>query len=211
MSAQFYIEWGSVVGSKGSCYVVMQVLDLESVLAKNTETGEKARLLIAELTIVPKLAAGVNISPNDADLVLIGEEDWEVASRRYRIILPLLTAKKRTTAMTKEAAIAAAVHPVTIHRWLKAFKRTSRVSALVPADKNGGRGRSRMPMEVEKILRKTIEGEYLGRSKKSVSKTIREVERLCHLAGIDPPHSNTIRNRINAIASDNENQQGGSA
>ena len=207
MNAQFQIEPGAVVGSKSNSYVVTHILDLDSVLARNSETGEKERLLISQLTVVPEPTEENPANKNkagatDADLVLISEEDWAEANRRYRIIHPLLTAKKRTTAMTKEAAITAAVHPVTIHRWLKAFERTGKVSALVPADKNGGRGRSRLSVEVEKILQATIESEYLSRSKHSVSKTIREVERLCRLAGLDPPHANTIRNRIADISDD---------
>lgn len=207
MNAQFNIEPGAIVGSQGSAYIVTHILDLDSVLVKNLKSGEKARLRIAELTVVPEQTieneADINTSiTTDADLALISEEDWKEANRRYRIIRPLLTAKKRTASLTKEAATAAAAHPVTIYRWVKSFERTGKVSALVPADKNGGRGRSRLSAEGEEILLATIESEYLSRSKHSVSKTIREVERLCRLAGLEPPHANTIRNRIADIADD---------
>lgn len=207
MSAQLRIEPGTIIGCQSRRYLITHILDLESVLAKDTQTRETARLRIADLT-APKpdgdtedVAGRKDNFPltADSELTLIPEEDWQEANRRYQIIHPLLTANKRTSAMVKEAAETAQTHPVTIYRWIKTFERTGKVSSLVPADKNGGRGQSRLPDEIEKIIQTTIEDEYLSQSKKSISKTIREIERLCRNANLKVPHANTVRNRIAAL------------
>lgn len=197
MSAQFYIGQGAIVDYRGQSYVITHILDLTSILAKNTDTGEVSRLPISELTqLNPTTGSdGENTLPDDPDLLLIPEKDWQEANRRYNLIRPLLNVK-RTSEKVKKIATDAGVHPVTIYRWIGLFERTGKVSALVPTDKNGGRGNSRLLEETEKIVRESIEQEYLNAAKSSISKTIREVERRCREKNLKVPHANTIRNRI---------------
>lgn len=202
MSIQFHIQPGAIVKSHNINYVITHILDLEAVLAKDTETGESARLLIANLVPAVDSTDSENdqkIAPVDPDLILISEKDWQEATRRYQIIRPLLMGK-RTSKTVKQAANEAEVHKVTIYRWIKTFERTGKVSALIPTDKNGGRGKSRLIPEVEKIMQVSIEDVYLNSSKRSIPKTVREIERLCREAGYEPPHVNTIRNRIADIS-----------
>jgi putative transposase len=201
MSAQLQIGQGAIVNSQGDEYIITHVLDLDSVLAKSLKTGEKTRLRIGDLK-APSSAPEKKseASSEDPEFILIPEEDWQEANRRYNIIRPILTATKRTSTNVKKAAAEAKVHPVTIYRWLNSFELTGKVSALVPSDKNGGRGQSRLSEEVETIVRTTIENEYLDKPNRSISKTILEIERLCRNAKLMPPHANTVRNRIADIS-----------
>jgi putative transposase len=87
-----------------------------------------------------------------------------------------------------EAARQSGIHVVTLYRWIKFYEETERVSALIPTKRDGGRGRSRLDEEVEKILNATIEDHYLKKQKRSISNTCKEVERRYKNAGLEPPH-----------------------
>lgn len=198
------IPGATVVDGQGRRCLITHLLDLEAVLAKDEETHETKRLLIKDLSA---LANGDGQGeeaeqkrPVDHELLLVPDEDWREAQRRFDIIRPLVAAPRRTTEMVNEAARKAGVHPVTIYRWIDLYLRAERVSALLPVKRDGGRGRSRLAPEVEKIVNATIEEMYLNKQKRSINKTCKEVELRCKNAGLEPPHPNTVRNRIAAIA-----------
>jgi putative transposase len=102
--------------------------------------------------------------------------------------------------MVAEAARQTNVHVVTLYRWINLYEQTERTSALIPTKRDGGRGRSRLSPEVEKILSTTIEDHYLKKQKRSIENTCQEVKRRCKNADLEPPHENTVRNRIAALS-----------
>jgi len=198
------IPGATVVDGQGRRCLITHVLDLETVLAKDEETHETRRLLIKDLS-APADGNGVGEeaeqkSSVDAELLLVPDEDWQEAQRRFGIIRPLIASPRRTSEMVKEAAQEGGVHPVTIYRWIDLYLRSERVSALLPVKRDGGRGRSRLTPEVEKVVVATIEDFYLNKQKRSVTKTCKEIARRCKNAGLEPPHPNTVRNRIAAVA-----------
>lgn len=198
------IPGATVVDGQGRRCLITHLLDLETVLAKDEETHETRRLLIKDLS-APANGDGAGEEaetkpPVDQELLLVPDEDWREAQRRFAVIRPVVAAPRRTSQMVAEAAREAGVHPVTIYRWVDLYLRTERVSALLPVKRDGGRGRSRLAPEVEEIVNATIEDFYLNRQKRSVTKTCKEVERRCKNAGLEPPHANTVRNRIAAVA-----------
>jgi len=132
-------------------------------------------------------------------LVLIEDQDWQEAQRRFALIRPLLSASVRSRELVAEVAGGYGVHLTTVYRWIRLYESTRRVSSLVPTKRDGGRGRSRLDPEVEKIIRATIEDFYLSKQQRSMQQTCTEVERRCRNAGITPPHPNTVRNRITAL------------
>ena len=88
MTDSLEVRPGVLVECEGKRYALTQVLDLEAVLAKDQESGKTARLSIKDL--VP---AREKPSAEPRDDVLLGtvdEEAWQEASRRFRLILPLL-------------------------------------------------------------------------------------------------------------------------
>ena len=198
------IPGATVIDGQGNRCLITHLLDLETVLAKDEETHETKRLLIRDLSM-PKSGDGMEEESEhknnvDQELLLVPDEDWQEAQRRFSILRPLLSVPRRTTEMVNEAAGKAGVHPVTIYRWIDLYLRAERVSALIPIRRDGGRGRSRLQPEVEKILNVTIDDFYLHKQKRSIQTTCKEVARRCKNAGFEPPHSNTVRNRIAAIA-----------
>lgn len=184
-------------------YLVTHLLDLETVIAKSEATGRAERLYIKDLH-VPSDQRDENHSErtesSDTEIALIEDKDWQEAQRRFSIIRPLLSYPRRTREMVTESARTAGVHTATLYRWMETYERTGRVSSLLPPKRDGGRGRSRLGGEVEEIIRTTIQDFYLHKQQRSMQQTCCEVEKRCRNAGLKPPHPNTTRNRISAIA-----------
>jgi|ERR1051325_2586959 putative transposase len=193
-----YVE-GTPVKYDGKRYVITHLLDLESILAKDEETGKTERLYIKDLTPVghpTQTQAQDGVMP-----ILMGKEEWEEAEQWFERLSPLLSSHRRTTEMVEEIAHDAGVHRATVYRKLALFERLGKVSRLARSKSSGGKGKSRLSEEVENIVQATIDDFYLNKQKqkRSIKKTVEEVERRCRNAKLKSPHSNTICKRIRAI------------
>lgn len=196
MNASIDIAVGATVVFDGKRHTITHLLDLETVLAQEEGSSTSVRLHVKDLA--PSTPPRSDDDP-ETELTTISEEDWSEARRRLNIIRPLLGAR-RTKEGVAEQAGAAGVHYVTIYRWIDAYEREGRLSALLPTKRSGGRGKSRLPAETEAILKATIEDYYLSTQKRSAQKTCEEVLRRCRNAGVPLPHPNTVRYRITQLS-----------
>ena len=190
---------GAEVAVGARHYQIDQVLDLETVLAHDLESGKLSRFKVSDL--------GPVITPSDPphpageeDLVGISEAMWQIARERFAIIRPLLLTPRATLAQVGERAGTAGINRVTVYRWLRRYQRSGRLSSLLPSERSGGRGHSRLAPDVEPIVQATIEEVYLSEQKSSAQQTCVEVHRRCRNAGLTPPHPNTIRSRIRRLS-----------
>lgn len=133
------------------------------------------------------------------DIELLTEKKWEIAQKRFNLIKDLIYSKK-----TKEDVAKVAkennIGISTIYKWIKLFNENGTVASILGKEKNGGRGKSRLTVEQEKIISEVIEKHYLNNSRNSINKTIRKIFEICIKKGIKLPHSSTIRSRINNIS-----------
>ncbi|ABA87387.1 integrase core domain protein [Syntrophotalea carbinolica DSM 2380] len=196
MNGNLELVPGQSVLFSGKTYRITHLLDLHSVLAEDVATGEKKRLSIEGIRPMEAPSKGEDEETVAPELSLISDEDWLVAQERFNIIRPLLQNKGRTLDDVKKRAKLAKVHPATIYRWIEAYEDLGRVSALLTNRSSGGRGKGRLPKEVEKILEGTIKGKYLSKKRYSITKTFKEVAGLCRNANLQAPSLNTVRNRI---------------
>jgi putative transposase len=198
MAGMIELRPGATVQCSDHRYLITHLLDLESVLAREEKSGRIERLHLKDLT------AAQPDDPSDSiqacELSSVDEADWQTAEERFATIRPLLGNVRRTRESVAVQAQAAKVHTATVYRWLELYERTGRVSALLPTKPNGGRGKSRLSPGVETVIKETLENYYLKQQKPSAQKTCLEVIRLCRQACLDPPHPNTIRQRIAAIS-----------
>src|SRR5262249_42999010 len=70
------------------------------------------------------------------------------------------------------------------------------VSDLLPGRSSGGRGRGRVPVEVEALVREVIQQRYLSRQRRSVAAVYRELVRQCRLRGLPVPSRGALERRI---------------
>lgn len=70
---------------------------------------------------------------------------------------------------------------------------------LAPRVSSGGKGKTRLPAEIEKIITETIESFYLSRQKLSIAVIEREIRMRCVQAGYPAPARNTIQARVRSL------------
>ena len=108
------------------------------------------------------------------DIELLTEKKWESAQKRFNLIKDLIYSKK-----TKEDVAKVAkennIGISTIYKWIKLFNENGTVASILGKEKNGGRGKSRLTVEQEKIISEVIEKHYLNNSRNSINKTIRKI------------------------------------
>lgn len=198
-----YINIGSVVTYKNRKVTIQKFLDFEKVIIQDSINRELDVAQISELD----LESDSEIDPVYLDS--INDEDWKLACERFAIIKPLIEAERKMqlevnkTVLVKELAKKHNVGYSTIYRWLASYNTTNLVSSLVPFKPDGGRGKSRISNEVDQIIEDTIDNFYANGQLNSQVNTAIEVIRLCKNAGLNPPHPNTVYNRIKSSDSKN--------
>lgn len=192
------IKPGTTVDCKGRLYSITHILDLDTVLATEIESGRPERLFIKDIKLPESNEADAPMS--NEDLTVITDEDWQEANRRFSIIKPLIDNPSKDVNLVQKQAVLAGVHKATIYRWIEAYEKSYIVSSLLPKRSSGGRGKSRLSKEVEAIIQATIEDFYLTKQKKTPHKTCEEVLIRCRNANLPAPHPNTVRHRIAEIS-----------
>jgi putative transposase len=199
MSEHVVFTPGATVAVGERPYRIHHILDLETVLAQDLQSGEAVRLKVADLQpVIPQ--AEIPPLTDVVELAQVPDSVWAIARQRFAAIRPLLALSQCTRAQVAECARLVGVHTATIYRWLKRYQHSGQLAALIPWQHNGGRGHSRLSPAVEAIVQATIEEVYLCEQKPSVQHACTEVLRRCRNAGLVRPHPNTIRYRIGQLS-----------
>ena len=129
----------------------------------------------------------------------LSAKDWERAKSRFEIIKDVLNERGNLN-LIKDKSKQYNVSVPTLYRWINMYEETGLVSSLAGRKKTGGVGKSRLSKVQDEIINDKIHSIYLTSSRKSISKTIREIQMSCLDLGVKAPHPNTIRNRIKNIS-----------
>ncbi len=185
---------GAIISSLNKKYIITNFLDMNNILAKDLDSGQIKRLRLSEITY------------NDDDnikkplnTITIPDKDWNEAIRKFEIIQPLLKNSKRNKNLVKERADEFNLYPSTLYRWISDYESTGLISSLVRS-KRSDKGQNRLSLEIEEIIRTTIEDVYLTKQRHSIKSLYDAIAIKCNNAKINTPHPNTIRNRISSIS-----------
>lgn len=194
----FQITKGELVNYNGQEYVLLKVIDLNKVLAQNLISKTTEVLDIKDLTpwVVNQKE---ETEKSEFDLADIPEVEWQFARERLKIIEPLLSRKVSGAAAAEEIAKQAGYGVATIYRWVRAFKNSGLLSALLSDKPGWTTGKWRSNPEVEAIIKDQINSYYLTDQKRSIASLTKEIQRLCVNAGLSKPHWETVKRRIDAI------------
>lgn len=199
MERRLHLQPGAYVIIEEQRFRITQVMDLETVLIEDVETGQARPVKIRELQ--PEgMSPQTPVKAERVELVEITDQDWRQAHERFEIIRPLLDDHDCTRAKVQARAESVGRHPATLYRWLEQYRRGGRVSTLAPTKRGMDRGQSRLDPDVEAVVSTTIDEVYLNTQKRSISYTCNEVARRCRNAGLELPHASTIRRRIKALS-----------
>ena len=128
------------------------------------------------------------------------DEAWSVAVRRAEVIGKLARAPRAGVEAADAVAVELGVSRRQVYVLLRRWRQGEGVvSDLLPGTSSGGRGRSRLPSEVEALLREVVRSRYLSRQRRSVSAVYREVARMCRVRDLPVPARNTLVRRIEML------------
>ncbi|HEY5893906.1 MAG TPA: Mu transposase C-terminal domain-containing protein [Chthoniobacterales bacterium] len=192
--ARVDIQIDGLVGFNGKVYRISQVLDFDTVIGVEVESGRSAPLRIGELRPIGRVDEG-----SMRDVADIADADWRVAEQRFAAIKPLICMVGAGRVEVEERACEVGVNAATLYRWLKRYRAYGEVAALIPLKRGWKEGRSRIPPFAEQVIEETIKKFYLTAQRPTAQKTVTEVLRQCHQRGIEAPHPSTIRARLTKI------------
>ena len=188
------IQVGSFVRCNDAVYRISQVLDFESAIGVEVESGRSAPLRIGELRPVAEVKSADMGSHRD--LADIADEDWKVAEQRFAAIKPLLHEIFLGRIEVERRAKEVGVNVATLYRWLHKYKAIGVVSALISKKRGWKEGKSRIPVFTDQVIEGVIKDFYLTTQRPTATKAVTEVLRRCQQRGIDAPHPTTIRARL---------------
>lgn len=87
----------------------------------------------------------------------------------------------------------------TLYNWLAAYEASGRLTALMPQSRRD-KGKLKLSSEIEAIIKSAIDDVYLSTQRRPITKVCDTVRQRCMTAGLEPPHPNTIRNRISLLS-----------
>jgi putative transposase len=195
---QLWLQKGASVANNGREYVILAIADINLLLARDRESGEKVLLKIGELG--PPLAVEGKKPDTRDEIELLGvpNELWSVAEARRKWIDPLLSSySSYSEALADQIAADAQVSRATVYRWVAAYRQSGRLSSLLPGTRlRGGKGKTRIAPEVEAMILQTIKDFHDTDQKNTIAATVLEIRRRCSNAGYGLPAPNTIRTRL---------------
>ena len=191
------IEKGSVITHDGLLYRVELLVDFESIVATELETGRAQALPMAKVALAhhENTDARARQKPIDA----LRDEDWKTAWERLEAIRPLLEMERYGRADVERRAADVGRTANTLYTWLGRYRDTHDVTTLVPRQRGWRRGRTRITPETESVIAQAIKDVYLKKDRRRAIKVVQQVQSICHKRGIEPPSEPTIRARIAKI------------
>lgn len=187
----------STVYYRGVEHVVYKQKDIGSVLIRNKTTNAIEKVAITELR--DKAPDAANISdPHDLPMDVYSEKQLKEARKKLDIIGPFLGDLQGNKQEMIKVAEKNDVSVNTLYNWINKFNIYGHVGGLVTSEYKGGKGLGRLDQNVEDKIRETIDEVYI-KGKKLKTTFVAVTERLKDL-GLEVPHTNTIRRRINQIS-----------
>jgi putative transposase len=194
MNRLFVIKGEKVLYKELAC-VIIRVVNISTVSVEEIETN------IIHTVSINNISPYEEIKENDysSQIHSLSEKEWKKAKYRYEVIKDILK-NKGNLKIIKDKSTEYKVSVPTIYRWIKLYESTGLVSSLAGRKRTGGIGKSRLSKMQDDIINDKIHSVYLTSSRKSINKTIREIKISCKELSINPPHSNTVRNRIKNLS-----------
>ena len=133
-------------------------------------------------------------------LVTLSAQAWDEAKRRAHVIAPLAAQAVVPIAAAETAAEQLGVSTRFVYQLIRRYRTSgSLLSALAPQPPTGGRGKTRLPQSVERVITQVIESVYLTRQKRRIEAVVFEVRKQCRRLGLQVPAANTVRARVRAV------------
>ena len=123
-----------------------------------------------------------------ADLSLTPEAAWREAQCRAEVVRPLVERGRRPRHLVQAAAASLGLSERQTYTLLRRCREADgALTALLPGRSGSGRGRTRLEVGSEAMVRRVVEASYLTSQKRSAAWVVGEVLGRCRQAGVAPP------------------------
>lgn len=187
------IRPGCLAYLRNQACVVLELKGLLEALVRMTEDQSTHIVRVTELRGSP-----VSDSALTAKHIFAEDRDWTEAVERHKLIHPLLVNGRKSLDEVQAAAASSGRSVSTIYRWIKRFEETGLVSSLLRTARND-KGQLRLDQELEDVIEKWIQKSYLALERPTVKKLHQDIKTECEELGLQPPHVNTIHQRVRDI------------
>ncbi len=187
------IRPGSLAFWRNQACIVLELKGLSEAVVRTTDDQVTHIFRASELSTSPVSNAALT-----AKHVFVEDHDWAEATERYKLIQPLLVNGRKNLEQVQAAANASGKSVSTIYRWIKRFEETGLVSSLLRSSRYD-KGQPRLDQELEEIIEKWIQKSYLVPERPTVKKLHQDIKTECEGLGLQPPHVNTIHQRVRDI------------
>lgn len=184
-----------IVSFDGKPYKIVNILNSSDIVIASMDSAKCLQVDAKNVTIYDadnEYGAALNKGNYD-----ITDSAWKAALNRYEAIKPLIEVSTNET--VQKRAKEYNVHEVTLWKWLKAYRTSNSIMALVSKKRGWTSAKTRLSPQISNIIDRAIQEDYLNAKKPIISKVIEIVRAECSHLKLDPPHDNTIRKRIEAL------------
>lgn len=130
-------------------------------------------------------------------LLAASEADWALARTRAGVVRELASMDAPGHEAVDRAALALDLSRRQTYSLLSRWRAgEGRVSDLLPRRSSGGRGKSRLPDDVEAVIKDVLRKRYLKRQRPSVASVHRSIVRACRVRGLIAPSRGAVERRI---------------
>jgi putative transposase len=137
------------------------------------------------------VAKAVPVRPID-----VPDKKWAEAVRREPAIRRLAAVEKPGRRDVDAVARELGLSRSQVYRLMHAFRENPITQSLVFANPGPGKGTSRLPSDVEKIIEGAIDTDYNRRERPTVQHLLREIRARCRAAGFKPPSRKAVSARV---------------
>lgn len=133
----------------------------------------------------------------ESGVATLPDEVWELARTRAEVISPLARLGVVGHHAADEAARALGISRRQVYTLIrKARQGSGLVTDLAPGRSSGGKGKGRLPEQVECIIRDQLQKRYLTKQKRSLAAIHKDVALACKAQNLRVPARNTVALRI---------------
>lgn len=191
------LEKGSIVSFNGSSYRIRRIAaDYKSVVAVNVATETPVTIALSDLRAWKDESVALNSQYPNGPIEVYTEKEIDQAKYRYAIIEEFLD-ESIDPVKLEAASKKHKVGKSTIYKWRSRYLDTRVITSLIDRQGRGGKGKSRLPDNIDSILSDCIELYY--KKRKSLEKTHRMVKLECEKEGLPVPNINTLKHRISLL------------
>ena len=182
---------GSIVFYDNEQHQINKIISFNQVEIQNLQTND---ILHVSLTTLSS-----KFNPKEKKyLDNYSEEEWNEALKRYEIIKDLVFVK-RTKKDVELVGEKNGYSYVTLYEWIKLYEQTENKSSLVPNISKRGKKGSRLNPAIDNVINDVLEDLFLNKQRYSFKRVYNKIYTLCKHLKLNPPHENTVRNRIEKL------------